>query len=98
MVKGQIFVDSMESMEKIDKAAYMISIIVQKPDIIRNVVFTDPFSKQTVFEDNNRKFALEIEFEDDGSIKEAFKNHIAEYENSLLRELERVKQEKSRYG
>lgn len=97
MAKGQIFVNTLEHVEKIDKAAYIVSLIVQNPEIINKVVFVDPFEKTSVFDEKGGKLVLEIEFKDDGTIKDAFRKHITEYYDNLLAELERVKQEKNKY-
>lgn len=97
MVKGQGIVETIDYNEKIDKIGFLLSLIVQKPELIRGVTLADPFEKSSVFDEKTRKLSFEIVFEDDGSIKKALRNHIVEYENNLIQELERIKQEKNKY-
>jgi len=97
MVEGQSIVESLDFGERIDKAAFLFSLIIQKPQLIRKVFFTDPFEKSSVFDEKMRRFSFEVVFEDDGTIKEALRNHIAEYETNLIKELDRIKQEKNKY-
>lgn len=80
----------------IEKAAFVLSLIIERPEFVKEVSFKDPFVKTDVFDEENI-FNLHIKFKDDGTMKKKLRAHIDEMESSVLSQLEQIKKEKKNY-
>lgn len=90
--------EMMERLSNIEKAIYILSVVVENPTVITHVSLSDPFVKKDVFDEREKTLNLTVKFVDDGSIKTALVNHIEEVEKNISSQLEQVKKEKAKYG
>lgn len=85
----------------LDRAMSDIQLIVQHPQYIMDVSYvTDEDDKTQIFDKVGQKkfIRLTIDFTDpDGEIKKSRKDSVSAAEAELLRELEELKKEKSKY-
>jgi len=85
--------------EALDKAMSDINTIVQNPMSIKDVKYTTDEDEPGVFNSQSKFLRLEIIFDDsDGRFKAAKKNALVQAEDELMRELDKIKMEKEKYG
>lgn len=83
----------------LEKALNDINILCQFPQHLIDVVYETDEDKNRVFETGENKYVvLRINFKDDkGEIKSARKQSIETTETELMKELESIRKEKSKY-
>lgn len=84
--------------ETLDKAMSDINTIVQNPMSIKEVKYNTDEDESGVFNSQNKFLRLEIIFDDsDGKYKAAKKGALAQAEDDLMKELNKIKTEKEKY-
>jgi len=85
---------------KLERAMQDINIIVNHPEVIKDVKYETSEDTGMIFQKETPSFImLKIEYDDtDGEVTKEKKGLLIDAEKELMAELEKIKKEKERYG